>query len=199
VVFDIGGVVLDWNPRNLYRKLFTDEVAMERFLTEICTPAWHEPHDRGVPTDRSCAELAAEHPEFADLIHAWNDRGEEMVSGEVPGTARIVRELKSTGMACFALTNMEAERYPTRLERYRVLRCFDGTVVSGFEGIAKPDPAIYQRMLRRFGLNAPSTLMIDDNQANLEVADRLGFQTVRFLSALQLRERLEDDGLLPPT
>lgn len=197
VVFDVGGVLLDWNPRHLYRKLFEDEGSMEWFLSEICTPAWHEPHDRGLPTEPSCAELATEYPEFAELIYAWSHRSEEMVSGEVPGSARIVHELKANGVACYAITNMEAETYPHRFERFSILRCFDGTVVSGIEGTAKPDPEIYLRLLRRFGLDASSTLMIDDIDVNLEAAQRLGFQTVRFCSAAQLRERLENDGLLP--
>jgi 2-haloacid dehalogenase len=198
VVFDIGGVLLDWNPRYLYRKLFDDEPAMERFLSEVCTLDWHDAHDRGVPFERSCAELAARHPEQAELIWAWGRRSEEMIGGPIPGTAEILRALKDQGVPCYALTNMEAETYPQRLERFDFLRWFDGTVVSGFEpgGIAKPDPEIFRRLLDRFGLQPATTVLIDDAPRNLEAARRLGMQTVQFRSAGQLRGWLEDARLL---
>lgn len=196
VVFDVGGVLLDWDPRHLYRKLFDDEDAMDRFLDEVCTLDWHAAHDRGVPFEPSCAALAAEHPEHAELIWAWGRRSEEMVAGPVPGTVEILRELKDRDVPCYALTNMEAATYPQRLERFPFLRWFDGTVVSGFEGIAKPDPEIFQLLLDRFGLSATATVLVDDAARNLVAARRLGMQTVRFESAAQLRRWLEDARVL---
>lgn len=196
VVFDIGGVLLDWNPRHLYRKLFDDEAEMERFLSEVCTPEWHDAHDRGTPTALSCAELAAVHPEYAELIAAWATRSEEMVGDVDDQSVEILRELKETGMPVYALTNLEAEAYPRRLARFPFLRLFDGIVVSGLEKVAKPDPEIFQRLLARYGLRAETTVMIDDSEANLVGADRVGLTTVHFRSAPELRSWLVRAGLL---
>ncbi len=195
VVFDVGGVLLDWNPRHLYRKLFADESEMEMFLTEICSPAWHAPHDRGVSTAASCEELASRYPEYSELIWAWSRRSEEMIGGVDTGTVEVLRAVKETGLPCYALTNMEAETYPLRLRRFPFLRWFDGTVVSGQEGVAKPDPAIFTRLLDRFGLMAKTTLMIDDTQENLYAASKLGMQTIQFRSSRELRTQLESAGL----
>jgi 2-haloacid dehalogenase len=195
VVFDLGGVLLDWDPRHLYRKLFTDETQRDHFLGEICTPKWHDAHDRGVPTATSCADLATRYPEWAELIRAWGERSEEMVAGSYQASVDILHDLKMTG--CYALTNMEAETYPLRLQRFEFLSWFDGTVVSGYEGIAKPDREIFIRLLDRYDLAAASTLMIDDKLENLAVAKRLGMVTHHFHSAQQLRDCLESLLLLP--
>jgi 2-haloacid dehalogenase len=199
VVFDLGGVLLDWNPRHLYRKLFADRQEMERFLAEVCTPAWHAPHDRGVPTAESCAELASAHPELSDLIWAWSTRSEEMVAGADAGSVEVLRDVRASGRPVYALTNMEAETYPLRVERFPFLRWFDGTVVSGQEAVAKPDTEIFLRLLDRFGLAARTTLMIDDTRENLVAARRLGMQTVLFRSFRQLRTELEAAAVLPPS
>jgi 2-haloacid dehalogenase len=196
VVFDIGGVLLDWDPRYLYRKLFVDDGEMERFLDEICTLEWHSAHDLGVPASRSTAELAIAHPEHAELISAWATRSEEMISGEISEAVEMLAALKRTGMPCYALTNMEAETYPLRRDRYEFMGWFDGTVVSAHEGIAKPDPEIFRRLLARFDLRAERTVMIDDSAANLEAARSLGMQTVHFRSAAELRRWLVAAGLL---
>jgi 2-haloacid dehalogenase len=196
-VFDLGGVLLDWDPRHLYRKLFTEEAEMEQFLGELCTPAWHAPHDRGIPAAASCADLAVRFPDRADLIWAWSDRSEEMVAGVIPESIDVLRDVLTTGLPCFALTNMEAETYPRRLARFEFLSWFEGTVVSGFEGMAKPDRAIFDRLLERFGLDAATTLMIDNTEENIEAACQLGMPTILFRSPAQLRCRLEDVGVLP--
>jgi len=196
VVFDLGGVLLDWDPRHLYRKLMADEMKMERFLEEVCSPAWHAPHDRGMSTAASCAELASRHPECAELIWAWSRRSEEMVGGVVTGSVEVLRAVKDTELGCYALTNMEAETYPLRLERFPFLGWFDGTVVSGWEGMAKPDPAIFTRLLDRFGLTATTTLMVDDTEENLNAAGSLGMQTLRFRSSDELQAQLESAGVL---
>jgi 2-haloacid dehalogenase len=196
VVFDIGGVLLDWNPRHLYRKLFDHEEEMEKFLAEVCTLEWHDAHDRGRSREESCAELAAAHPEQAELIWAWARRSEEMIAGPLEGSVEILRELKAAGVPCYALTNMETETYPVRVKRYPFLGWFDAAVVSGFEGIAKPDAEIFELLLSRFGLRAESTLMVDDAQRNVDAAVGVGMQAVRFESAAQLRELLSEAGLL---
>ena len=196
VIFDIGGVLLDWNPRYLYRKLFDDEQTMEWFLSEVCTMEWHEANDRGVPFAVTCAELAARHPEYAGQIWAWGQRSEEMIAGPIDGTVEILRELRRRGVRCYGLTNMEAETYPLRFERYAFLRCFDGTVVSSAEGIIKPNPEIFRRLMERFHLVPETTLFVDDSARNVAAAAALGMQTERFRSPEALRRRLVAAGLL---
>ena len=195
-MFDVGGVLLDWDPRCLYRKLFANEAEMEWFLAEICSPTWHAPHDRGFSTAASCAELAFRHPELSELIWAWSCRSEEMIGGVDAGSVEVLRAVREAGLPCYALTNMEAETYPLRLERFPFLGWFDGTVVSGREGVAKPDPAIFRRLLDCFGLTPSTTLMIDDTQENLETASQLGIQTILFRSSRQLQTDLEVVGVL---
>jgi 2-haloacid dehalogenase len=199
VIFDLGGVLLDWNPRYLYRKLFDDEEAMERFLAEVCTMKWHEANDRGVPFEVTCAQLAAQYPEHVEHIWAWGTRTEEMLGGPIDGTVEILRELVRGGsVRLFALTNMEAHTYPLRRERYEFLRWFEGTVVSSSEGVIKPDPQIYRVLLERYGLEPASTLMFDDNPRNVEAALALGMPAVLFESPEALRAELEDAGVLAP-
>jgi 2-haloacid dehalogenase len=198
VVFDIGGVLLDWDPRHLYRKVFgDDESAMERFLTGICTPEWHVAHDLGASTAESCALLAREHPEQAAEIWAWLTRGEEMVAGVFEETVAILTELTGGGIACYALSNMEAETFPLRFERFEFFRQFAGIVISGVEGVAKPDREIFEILLERFGLDARTTLFIDDNEANLHPASALGMATVHYRSAEGLRRSLRSVDLQP--
>lgn len=198
VVFDIGGVLLDWNPRYLYRKVFVDdEAAMERFLTQVCTPEWHEPHDRGESTAESCAHLAEAHPEHAAEIWAWMTRGEEMVAGAFEDTVAILTDLTRAGTPCYALSNMEAETFPLRFERFGFFGLFDGIVISGFERVAKPDREIFELLLDRFGLDAGTTLFIDDNIENLAPAQALGLATVHFRSSEGLRRSLRALDLLP--
>lgn len=195
VIFDLGGVLLDWNPRHLYRRLFDDESEMERFLAEVCTMEWHMAHDLGVPFATSCAALAVRHPEYADEIWAWGRRSEDMIAGPIEGTVEILGALRRDGLRCFALTNMEAETYPLRLARYDFLHWFEGTVVSSAEGVAKPDPEIFRRLLNRFGLHAASTAFIDDSAANVAAAQALGLPAHQFRSPEGLREWLAAAGV----
>jgi 2-haloacid dehalogenase len=197
VVFDLGGVLLDWNPRLLYRRLFDDEAEMERFLSEVCTMDWHHAHDLGVPPSETSPPLIAKHPEYADMIWAWTQRSEEMLGGPIEGTVEILRALKDRKIPCYALTNMETWTYPDRRERYPFLRWFDGTVVSGFEGVAKPDPRVFKLLLDRFGLTAASTLFVDDSPKNVAAARGAGMPAIEFESPERLRECLESAGLLP--
>jgi 2-haloacid dehalogenase len=196
VVFDIGGVLLDWDPRHLYRTVFDDDEAMERFLADVCSPAWHAPHDRGASTAASCAALAALHPDQADEIWAWLYRGEEMVAGELAGTVAVLHELTSAGVACYALSNMEAETFPLRAARFDFFGQFTGVVISGQEKVAKPDREIFVLLLDRFGLDPATTLFIDDSIDNLRPAAELGMATVHFRSPQALRQALGSAGLL---
>jgi 2-haloacid dehalogenase len=198
VVFDLGGVLLDWDPRHLYRKLFDDEAEMNRFLSEVCTLEWHHAHDLGAAPEQTIPPLVQDHPEQAELIWAWPRRSEEMVAGPIEESVEILRALKERGVPLYALTNMERETYPGRRDRFPFLRWFDGTVVSGFEGVAKPDPRVFELLLERFGLNAASTLFIDDSPKNVAAARSVGMQAIQFESPAVLRKRLETAGLLDP-
>ena len=196
MLFDIGGVFLDWDPRHLYRRVFDDEERMEWFLRHICTAEWHAAHDRGLAMAPSCAELALLHPEWAAEIRAWSERSEEMVDGVMDDAISILTELKATGTPCFALTNMEAETYPRRAERYAFFSLFDGIVVSGLEGVAKPDRAVFEMTIRRFELTPAQTLFVDDRQENVDVARSCGFAAHHYLGPAGLRQALADTGLL---
>jgi 2-haloacid dehalogenase len=196
VVFDLGGVLIDWNPRHLYRQLFDDEDAMEDFLATVCTLEWHVAHDLGQSTAESCAALALEHPDHAPMIRAWAERSEDMIGGAIDEVVDILAELRQTGVPCYVLSNMEPETFPLRLERFDFLHWFDGHVISGVEGLVKPDPKIFRRLLRRFDLQPSRTLFIDDSAVNVEAAAEIGINAVLFEAPAQLRARLEQIGLL---
>jgi len=197
VVFDLGGVLLDWNPRYLYREMFGQEADMERFLAEVCTLDWHVANDLGRrPVRENCVELARAHPDQAEAIMAWTQRSEEMIGGEIPGTVEILAQLRAAGMPCYALTNMEAQTFPLRQQRFAFMHWFDGAVVSSREGVVKPDPEIFRRLLGRFALRATSTAFIDDAQRNVDAALALGLQAVRFTTPESLREWLGARGAL---
>jgi len=199
VVFDLGGVLLDWNPRYLYRELFADEAEMERFLAEVCTLDWHVANDLGGrPVRENCAELARAHPDLAAAIMAWSERSEEMIGGMIDGTVAILAQLRAAGMPCYALTNMESETFPLRRDRFAFMHWFAGAVVSSHEGVVKPDPEIFRRLLARFDLQAQTTAFIDDAQRNVDAALALGLQAVRFTSPASLRDWLVARGALAP-
>ncbi len=196
VVFDLGGVLLDWDPRHLYRKLFDDEGEMNRFLSEVCTMEWHHAHDLGIPPEQTIPPLVEAHPEYAEMIRAWPQRSEEMLAGPIDASVEILRELKESGVPVYALTNMETWTYPGRRDRYPFLRWFDGTVVSGFEGVAKPDRKVFELLLDRFGLDPETTLLVDDSPKNVAAARQAGMQAIEFESPDQLRTRLAEAGLV---
>jgi 2-haloacid dehalogenase len=195
VVWDFGGVLLDWNPRYVYRELFDDEAEMERFLEQVTSVRWHEDNDRGVSYETSCAVLAAAHPQYAELIWAWWRRSEEMIAGPIDGSVAVLDELLGAGVPCYGLTNMEADTYPLRCARFPFLRALRGTVVSSAEGVIKPDPEIFHRLLTRFELQAARTVFIDDAPRNVRAALELGMVAVRFHSPRQLRSELVALGL----
>jgi 2-haloacid dehalogenase len=198
VVFDIGGVLLDWDPRHFYRKLFGgDETAMEQFLTRVCSPQWHAAQDLGYGVAQACGELAARHRDQAELILAWAGHTEDMVAGSIAGSVAVLADLKQRGVSCYALSNMEAETFPLRLRKFGFLRWFDGYVISGLEGMAKPDPRIYRLLLQRYELLAAQTLFIDDKADNVAAARGVGMEAIRFESPPLLRAQLESAGLLP--
>jgi 2-haloacid dehalogenase len=196
VVFDLGGVLIDWDPRYLYRKLLADEAAVEEFLATVCTPEWNAEQDRGRPFADGVAELVERHPVHAAAITAYHERWTEMLGGDIPGTVELLAELRETGVPLYALTNWSAETFGIARERFEFLAWFDGVLVSGEERIVKPDPAIFRLLLDRFGLDPETTFYVDDSPANVAAAGRLGFDAVPFTDPEQLRRDLEGRRLL---
>ncbi|MGJ7042357.1 2-haloacid dehalogenase [Shinella sp. BE166] len=196
VVFDIGGVLIDWNPAYLYRKLLPDEAAVSAFLSEVCTSAWNEQFDAGRPFAEGIAALGERHPERVALIEAYWLRWHEMLGGEVAGTAEILRRLKTAGVPVHAISNWSAETFPRAKDIYPFLGLFDVLVVSGTEKLVKPDAAIFNRFLERAGVRAEECIFIDDNAANIAAAAALGFHTEHFRTAAALEARLTALGLL---
>jgi len=199
VVFDLGGVLVDWNPRHLYRRLFADEAAMERFLAEVTTPAWNLEQDRGRPFADGIASLVRDHPDQAELIDAYWRRWPEMLGDPHQGTVEVLAELRGSGVRLLALTNWSAETYPFAAPRYPFLGWFEAVIVSGDVELVKPDPAIFQLLVDRYGLEPSQTVLIDDTPANVRAAAALGFRAISFTSAPALRRDLVAMGLLPAT
>jgi len=194
VVFDLGGVLLDWDPRHLYRRLFADPGEMEDFLARICTPDWHRAHDLGEDVNQSCLRLARRHPRHRDMIMAWVDPGDEMAAGQIDEAVGVLAELKARGVRCLVLSNMEPATFTARLDRFRFMNWFDGYVISGLEGVAKPDPRIFQLLLRRHRLEPAATVFIDDSAVNTEAARGQGMAAVRYTPG-ELRCQLRAVGL----
>lgn len=197
IVFDIGGVLIDWNPAFLYRQLIPDEAGVAEFLKEICNGAWNEQFDAGRPFADGIAELVLRHPEKAELIEAYWHRWHEMLGGEVPGTVRILERLKAARVPVHAISNWSAETFPRAQERFPFLGHFDILIVSGREKLVKPGSEIFRLFLERAGVAAGDCLFIDDNPANIATAAALGFQTELFRTADALEQRLVGLGLLP--
>jgi 2-haloacid dehalogenase len=195
VVFDLGAVVIDWDPKLLYRKLFAgDEAKMETFLSQICNTEWNEKQDAGRPLAAATAERVAAHPEWEREIRAFYGRWAEMVGGPIPGTADIIRELKALGVQLFALSNWSAETFPLVRGRFAELGLFEKIIISGEHGCTKPDERFYRIALEKIGRPASSLLFIDDNKRNILAAERLGFVTLVFTGAKQLRSDLRAMG-----
>jgi len=200
VVFDLGGVLLDWDPRHLYRTLFRgDHAAMEQFLSEVCTPAWNAQQDAGRPWAEAIAVLQQQYPDRAELIHAYRLRWSEMVAGEIPGTVAILRALHSAGTPLYALTNWSQETFPIAAQRFDFLTLFRGIVVSGSERLMKPDPAIYRLLVERFALDPARCVYIDDNAANAAAACLLGMHAIHFTSPDALAAELRELGFAVDT
>ena len=197
VVFDLGGVLIDWNPRHLYRKMFNgDEEAMERFLAEICTPEWNARQDEGRPFAAATEELITRHPEQAGLIRAFFDRWPEMVAGAIEQTVEILTELKGAGRALYALSNWSAETFPHARKRFEFLGWFDCAVISGEIGLVKPNREVFDFLLEKTGRRAEECVFIDDSLANVAAARELGFDAIHFRSPRRLRDELMNRGIL---
>jgi len=195
VLFDLGGVLIEWNPRHLYRPLFADAAEMERFLAVVCDAEWNRGIDAGRTFAEAIRERQAEFPEYAEYIGFWHSRWTGMLKGELPGTVAILRELKDLRIPLYALTNWSAETFPAAREQFAFLAWFDRIVVSGEVGLAKPDRAIFDLAVRECGLVPAQTVFIDDVQANVDAALDLGFDALLFTGAEPLRRALALRGL----
>ena len=197
IIFDFGGVLIDWNPRYLYRHYFPERPeAMESFLAEINFSAWNEQQDRGRPFKEGIAELSAQFPQHTHLIQAYFDCWEDSIGGPINKSVDLLHRLKQNGYPLYGLSNWSAETYPRVRSKYPFFEWFDDVVLSGAVKLNKPDPAIFELLLNKTGYPAPECLLIDDSQANIDTADKLGFTTVRFISPGQLQIELQRLHLL---
>lgn len=191
VIFDLGNVLIDWDPRHLYRKLFDgDEQAMERFLSEVCDAHWNERQDAGRTWQEAIAEAIARHPQHEPLIRAFHLRWEEMLGGPKHDSIAVLKDLREAGVRLLALTNWSAETFPIALERYEFLSWFEGIVVSGQEKLIKPDPAIFNLLISRYDVDRSRAVFIDDSPRNVEGARRAGLHALHFRDAGKLRDDL---------
>ena len=192
IIFDLGGVLIDWNPDYVFDTIFTDPAEKKHFYENICTPDWNEEQDAGRSIKLATEELVQKHPEWKDHIEAYYGRWEEMLGGAMDSSIAVFQELKETGKYKFyALTNWSAETFPIALGRYEFLHWFDGRVVSGEEKMRKPFPEFYRVLLDRYKLNPAETVFIDDNLRNVKAAETIGIPSIRFQSAAQLRGDLK--------
>jgi|ERR1700730_11912570 len=197
IVFDLGGVLIDWNPDYVFRKIFhNDEEKMRWFYQNICTPDWNEEQDAGRSLAEATEELVRKFPEHSENIRAYYGRWEEMLGGPIKGTVEILRKLKQNGdLKLYALTNWSHETFPVALKRYDFLHWFDGRLVSGEEKIRKPFKEIYEMLVKRFKLDPSRSIFTDDNPRNLYPAADLGFHTIHFRSPQQFEEDLRKAGV----
>lgn len=194
IVFDFGGVLIDWNPRYFYRTYFKDEAEMEYFLANICTNEWNAEHDRGRLFSDGVEMLQKKHPEYSDAIRMYKEGWERMLNGEICEGVGLLKDLKREGYPLYGLTNWSAETIGVAYKRFGFLSLFDGIVVSGEEKLIKPDKRLFQVLLDRYLLKAQDCIFIDDNAANIQSANELGFNAVLYDNIKNVRERL--DGLL---
>jgi 2-haloacid dehalogenase len=197
IIFDLGAVLIDWNPHYMYRTIFSNEEEMKNFLTNVATSDWNEEQDAGRPLSEGTELLIQQFPEHEHNIRAFYTRWDEMLGEAFWDTVEIFKQLKETGKyQIYALTNWSAETFPVALERYEFLHWFDGIVVSGAEKMRKPTPEFYQILLDRYQVEPAKALFIDDNYRNVLAAEKMGIKSIHFVSAEDLKSKLEELGLL---
>jgi 2-haloacid dehalogenase len=198
IIFDLGGVLIDWNPEYVYLNEFGgDRKKMQAFFDEVCTFDWNENQDAGYPLAQATEDRIALFPEYENLIRMYYGRWEEMLGEALDGTVELLKKLVDhPEYKVVALTNWSAETFPVALKRFEFLHWFEGIVVSGTEKTRKPFPEIYQTTLNRFDLAAEESLFIDDNARNVAAAAALGIQTIRFHNPEQLAKELQAKDIL---
>jgi 2-haloacid dehalogenase len=195
VVFDVGNVLLRWDPRNLYRKLFEDEERMEWFLANVCTGAWNIEQDRGRDWDEAVALLVDAHPDHAAHIRAFHERWHETVSGVVEKNVAVLRRLRERRVPTYCITNFSGAKFAEAKLRHPFLAAFDGIIVSGEERLLKPDPAIFRLLLDRYRLDAGDCVFIDDSRANVEGARAVGMHAIHYVEPMDLAAELKRHGI----
>ncbi|MEL6250527.1 MAG: HAD family phosphatase [Bacteroidota bacterium] len=193
IVFDLGGVLIDWNPRYVYKTIFDTDEEVESFLANVCVSSWNEEQDRGRSLKDGTELLVAKHPEWEKEIRAFYDRWPEMLGGPVQESVDILESLKmGRNYRLYALTNWSDETFPIALGRYDFLQWFEGILVSGKEKLIKPDPAIYKLLFERFNIDPAKAVFIDDSPKNVEGAKAVGMHAIHFRSPMQMREELAE-------
>jgi 2-haloacid dehalogenase len=195
VVFDVGGVLLDWSPDYLYDELIPDPGQRAHFLTQVATPEWNRRQDAGRTWAEAVAELTERYPEHAEWIAAYDTGWLRMCRGLITDTVKLRDELRAAGVPTYALTNFSAEKWTVATDAFPELRSFDGTVVSGVEQVTKPDEKIYRLLLERHDLDAATTFYTDDVQHNVDAARAVGLQSELFTDAPTVRTHLRSTGL----
>lgn len=196
IVFDIGNVLIEWDPRHLYRRIFATPDEIEHFLSTVCTSAWNLEIDRGRPFAEAIAELVARFPQHETAIRAFDERWAEMVPGLIPGTLALLERLEARGAPLYAITNFSAEKFAEARLRFPFLDRFRGVIVSAHERLLKPDPAIFELLLSRYGLKAEECLFIDDSAANIAGARDVGMAAHHFKDAAGLEKTLAAHQLI---
>lgn len=191
IIFDFGGVLLDWNPRYLYKSYFNNDEEMEHFLADICNGEWNIRQDAGRPFAEAVKELQAKFPEYAEAIQMYDDDWEKMLKCGLPESIDLLKELKFMGYGIYGLTNWSAEKIGYAFANYSFFSLFDGIVVSGVEKVVKPDRKIYEILLERYSLKPGECVFIDDNQDNVDMAKVLGINAIRFDNIGNVKEHLE--------
>ena len=194
VIFDVGHVLYDWDPHHLYARHIPDPARLDWFLANVVTREWHFQHDAGRPSAETTAELIAEHPAERALIEAYAPRWLETIPGPVPGSLALVQRLAARGVPLYAITNFSREKWAECLIRFPFLQSFDGVVVSAHERMLKPERAIYEVLLARYGLKAGDCIFVDDSIRNVEAARSVGMQAVHFVEPIDLRAQLRGLG-----
>jgi 2-haloacid dehalogenase len=197
IIFDLGAVLIDWNPHYMYRTLFSDEKEMKNFLATVCTSEWNEEQDGGRTVQEGTDLLVKQYPEHEANIRAFYSRWEEMLGEPFWDTIEIFKELKESGKyKIYALTNWSAETFPYAVTRYDFLNWFDGIVVSGVEKMRKPHPEFYQLLLDRHHIKPDEAIFIDDNYRNILAAEKVGIKSIHHISADETRKELEKLNIL---
>jgi 2-haloacid dehalogenase len=196
IIFDFGGVLIDWSPYYLYRQFFDDDSAIARFLAEVDFAAWNRRQDEGRPFVEAVTELSDRFPQYAGPIRAYDQRWEESLGGPIQGTVDILYDLKRKGYLLYGLSNWSAEKFALTRPKYAFFSCFEDILVSGEVGLVKPDPSLYTLFLERIGRSAHECLYIDDSEENVRTAERLGFQPIWFQAQEQLKSELIQRGVL---
>ena len=195
IIFDFGGVLVDWNPRYLYKDYFRDENEMEHFLKNICTDEWNLEQDRGRSLSEGTILLQNKFPEFHSMIQLFYDKWETMLKSDMSDTVSLLYKLK-TKYKIYGLTNWSAETISIAYKRFPFFKEFDGIVVSGEEKLIKPDPNIYHLLLERYNLKVENTIFIDDNINNIRAAKEIGLYAIRFENANKLEMQLSSINVI---